>query len=257
MRIVSLNCSNTEIVAALGLGDQLVGCDDDSDWPVDIVENQPRVGRDLNIDVAAVAALKPDLVLGSLTVPGHEQVVEQVRAAGLPLYAPETITLADVHQDIREIASRAGVPDRAEPLVADLQLATTSPSREPSRRPRILVQWWPKPVIAPGKLSWVNEMIRAAGGINPLGDRDVKSEPMSDVQVAACQPDAIVLAWCGVPAAKVRIDVVTENPQFATCPAVQNNRVVRIPEAFLGRPGPRLIDGMRELRSVVVSTATA
>src|SRR5262245_32085204 len=69
VRVVSLTCSNTEIVCALGLADCLVGVDNHSDYPVEVVTRLPRVGPDLDIDVERVAALEPDLVLASLTVP--------------------------------------------------------------------------------------------------------------------------------------------------------------------------------------------
>ena len=62
MRIVSLACSNTEIVCALGCADLLVGVDDHSDHPEDVVARLPKVGPDLEIDVDRVAALEPDLV---------------------------------------------------------------------------------------------------------------------------------------------------------------------------------------------------
>ena len=88
MRIVSLACSNTEIVCALGCADLLVGVDDHSDFPTDVVGPLPKVGPDLDIDVERVAALEPDLVLATLTVPGHEKIVEQLEIAGLPYIAP-------------------------------------------------------------------------------------------------------------------------------------------------------------------------
>jgi iron complex transport system substrate-binding protein len=252
MRIVSLACSNTEIVCALGCQDWLVGVDDHSDYPVEVVNTLPHVGPDLDIDVDAVAALEPDLVLATLTVPGHERVIERLEAAGLPFIAPEPVSLADVYRDIGDIAERLGVPERGERLVADmrreieLQAELTSDAR-----PTILVQWWPKPVIAPGQRSWIDDLLRGAGARNPLGGEAVKSRPIDDAEVADIAPDVIVLSWCGVDPAKYRPDVVYRNPAFADVPAVREGRVVCIPEAFMGRPGPRLVDGSRALREVV------
>jgi iron complex transport system substrate-binding protein len=80
MRIVSHTCSNTEIVCALGCGDRLVGVDADSDHPPEAVARLPKLGRDLELDVAAVRALRPDLVLTSQTVPGHERTVAALRS---------------------------------------------------------------------------------------------------------------------------------------------------------------------------------
>ncbi len=250
MRIVSLACSNTEIVCALGCSDLLVGVDDHSDYPEDVVSRLPRLGPDLDVDVEAVAELEPDLVLATLTVPGHERVVERLEAAGLPFIAPEPVSLGDVYRDIGDIAERLGVAERGEALVKKMRDELSLDDPEP-RRPSLLVQWWPKPSIVPGRLSWATDVIRAAGGTNPLGDEDVKSRPVPDEEVARIDPDAIVISWCGVEPAKYRPDVVLNKEAWAGLGAVRAGHVFCVPEAFLGRPGPRLVDGVRALRAVV------
>ncbi len=252
MRIVSLACSNTEIVHALGCGHLLVGVDDHSDWPPDLVGPLPKVGPDLEIDVERVAALDPDLVLATLTVPGHERVVERLEAAGLPFVAPEPVSIPDIYRDIRDIGGLLGVPDRAEALIEEMRTelgdgASAEEAADPDR-PSILIQWWPKPVITPGRLSWAHEAVVRAGGRTPIGDEEVKSRPLTDEEVVALAPDAIVLSWCGVHPDKYRPDVVLGNPHFADVPAVRYGQVHCIGEPFLGRPGPRLVEGVRALR---------
>jgi len=264
MRVVSLACSNTEIVAALGCAHLLVGVDNHSDHPAEVVAGLPRVGPDLEIDVAAVAALSPDLVLCSLTVPGHETVVEGIEAAGLPhlVLAPEG--LADVPPDIRRIARALAPADpdviaRGEALARSLEAAFSPgdgsvPDSDPvfgRPRPGVLVQWWPKPVIAPGNRSWVHDLITLAGGRNVLEDEACLSRPLEDAEVAARNPDIIVVSWCGVHPDKYRPEVVRRNPAFQEVAAIRNDRVLSIPEAFLGRPGPRLLEGLAALRSAI------
>jgi iron complex transport system substrate-binding protein len=260
MRIVSLACSNTEIVHALGCGHLLVGVDDHSDWPPELVAPLPKVGPDLEIDVERVSALEPDLVLATLTVPGHEKVVERLQAAGLPFIAPEPVSIPDVYRDIEEIAARLGVADRGAALVEEMKAELgegATPREQADRdRPSILIQWWPKPVITPGRLSWAHEAVLRAGGRTPIGDEAVKSRPLTNQEVVALAPDAIVLSWCGVHPDKYRPDVVLENPDFADVPAVRNRQVHCIGEPFLGRPGPRLVEGVRALRRVVMALST-
>jgi iron complex transport system substrate-binding protein len=250
MRIVSLACSNTEIVHALGRAHLLVGVDDHSDWPEEVVGPLPRVGPDLDIDVARVAALEPDLVLATLTVPGHERVVERLDAAGLPFVAPEPTSLEDVYRDIREIGRLLDAGARAEALVAQMRAELDAPP-PPDDAPQLLVQWWPKPVITPGRRSWTTDVLHAAGARGTLEDEDVKSRPMTDEEVAERAPDAVVLSWCGVHPSKYRPAVVLRNEAWAALPFVRGGRVYSVGEPWMGRPGPRLVEGARAVRRIV------
>lgn len=252
MRVVSLACSNTEIVCALGGADLLVGVDDHSDFPEEVVARLPRVGPDLEIDVERVAALSPDLVLATLTVPGHEKVVERLEAAGLPYLAPEPVSLADVYRNVQDIAGALGIPERGAAVVEEMQ--RTILPRQPSpgtRTPTLAVEWWPNPVILPGKRSWTTDLIALAGGEGLLAQENCKSRPLTDDEVRDLAPDAFVLSWCGVDPAKYRTEVIYDNPAWQGLPALRRRRVYTIPEAHLGRPSPRLVDGYRALTKIV------
>jgi len=267
MRIVSLACSNTEIVHALGMASHLVGVDNHSDHPREVVEELPRLGPELDIDVARIAALEPDLVLASLSVPGHEKVVAALDDDGFPLLTLDPTSLSDVFADIRNVARSLDVGERGEDVVRGMEEALRHVAplsgpvsgrdhigpAEPVAPPSILIEWWPKPVIAPGRLSWVHDLMEMVGADSPLGDEEVRSRPMSDEEVADAAPDAIVISWCGVDPAKYRPDVVFRNPAWKDVPALKNGQVHCVPEAYLGRPGPRLVEGARALPRVVDS----
>ncbi len=279
MRIVSLACSNTEIVDALGCGELLVGVDSHSDHPAELLNRLPRVGPDLEIDLDRVAELEPDLVLASLTVPGHETVVEGLEMRGIPHLVLAPLSLEDVYRNVEEVARHLGVPERGRRLAEEMRAAlgtdgmgiipytmTSAPyaptggagpsagGAGPSAAgavPSVLIQWWPRPVIAPAGRSWVDPLIRRAGGRNPLSSFDQPSRRLEDREVVELDPDVIVLSWCGVDPSKYRPDVVLGNPAFLEVSAIRTGRVHCIPEAFLGRPGPRLVEGLRALRSVL------
>ena len=251
LRIVSLTCSNTEIVWALGATMLLVGVDDHSDFPAEVVGKLPRVGPDLDIDVERVQALEPDLVLASLTVPGHERVLERLSRAGLPFMATEPVSVEDVYDDVLRIGERLGLSARARVVVEELRAElSANVTPEPGARPAILVEWWPKPVIVPGRLSWVTQMLAAAGGRNPL-DEPVKSRPITDEEARALDPDAVVISWCGVRTEKYKPHVVARRPGWQGMRALENGRIYCVPEAYLGRPGPRIADGVRAFRAIV------
>ncbi|HKL53511.1 MAG TPA: cobalamin-binding protein [Wenzhouxiangellaceae bacterium] len=255
MRIVAHTCSNTEIVCALGRADWLVGVDDHSDHPADVVGRLPRIGADLDIDVEKTARLAPDLVITSLTVPGHERCLERIREAGLPYLVTQPHTLGDVAGDIRRIGRALDAESNAEKIAGRFDaLAECSPRPDPVP---VLVEWWPKPVIAPGKRSWVNEMLALAGGINPFAQIDAESTEISINQAVEAMPEAIVMSWCGVDESKYRPHLVMRRDGWQDIPAIRNGNIHAVSEAWLGRPGPRLLDGIERLRTVVESCRRA
>jgi iron complex transport system substrate-binding protein len=250
MRLVTHTCSNTEIVCALGRSDWLVGVDDHSDYPAEVVARVARIGPDLDIDVNAIAALKPDLVITSLTVPGHEHCLGRLEAAGLPCLVTQPHDLADVVEDIRRIGEALDARAAAAALIERFEHRLRAPVPEGDPVP-ILIEWWPKPVIVPGRKSWVNEMLERAGGVNPFARVDRESLEIDADQAVAARPEAIVMSWCGVAEDKYRPHIVTRREGWSDIPAIRAGRVLPISEAWLGRPGPRLIEGIDKLTEVV------
>ncbi len=250
MRVVSHTCSNTEIICALGCADLLVGVDDHSDFPADVVAGLPRIGKDLDVDPARVLALRPDLVITSLTVPGHERVVAKLAEHKIPMLVLAPSSVADVAKDVRLVGRVLGVPERGEALASAMERAL-APAPLPEDAPSVLVEWWPKPVIAACKQSWVDDLLRAAGARNALSGREAQSAPLTDEEVVALNPDAVVISWCGVPLSHYRPDVVTRRPAWQGVNAVRDGHVFPVHESFLGRPGPRLLDGLAALQAVV------
>ncbi|MEQ1440166.1 helical backbone metal receptor [Fontimonas sp. SYSU GA230001] len=250
MRVVSHTCSNTEIVCALGCADRLIAIDADSDFPPDVARRLPQLGRDLEFDVDAVARLRPDLVLTSLTVPGHERIVEALRTTGQRCLVIDPQSLDEVYASIRSIAAALGVGARGDALVDEMECAMPHHEAGPDA-PRILVEWWPKPVIGAARRSWVQDLIERAGGRNALGHVEARSATVGPADLDRVAPDAIVMSWCGVKVAKYRADVVLDREAWGDTPAVRNARVFPVSEEFLGRPGPRLVEGYRALRQIV------
>ena len=207
VRVVSHACSNTEIIAALGAGASLVAVDAHSDYPADLTQSLPKVGDDLSLDIDAIVDLDPDLVVLSDTVPGHQHNIQRAQDAGLPVLVIAPRSIADVADNIRSIADALGVSARGSQLAHQFarQLDLNSvPNNANQRKPKVLVEWWPKPVIVPGRDSWVTELIDRAGGENPGRMRRVKVAPFPMMRPIPSEPDLIVMSWCGVAEDKYR-----------------------------------------------------
>ncbi len=252
LRIVSLAPSNTEIVHVLGLTGALVGVDDWSDWPPE-VQDLPKVGPDLNVDLEKVAALKPDLVLASLSVPGMERNVEGLKARGLPHIVLDPNSLEEIWADIRLVGAHTGRERQAEAVVGALrerverirQAASVDP---PGRR--LYWEWWLRPIYTPGRTNWLTEISEIAGCSNIFADYKVANVRVDDpLEVVRRRPDHILLAWTGARAP--RPEHVYRRPGWDALEAVRKRRVQVMEEGLFNRPSPRLVDGLERLWQVL------
>lgn len=249
-RLVSLAPSNTEILCALGLGACLVGVDDDSDYPAAIT-GLPRVGRDLRIDVDRVAALAPDLVVASLSVPGMERNIDALLARGLPFMILDPRGLPAVFDSIRQVGAVTGVAVEAARLVASLEQRVAAVRTATATLPAAAIravywEWWPRPPIAPGRQSWITDMLALAGGRNIFGSADAASLVVDDAAIRVANPAVAIASYCGARklASPARL---AARPGWDRLAAVQTGQVYTVLEAPFGRPGPRLVEGLELL----------
>lgn len=218
MRLASLTASNSDILAALGAAGQVVAVDSHSDAPG--LQAAVRVGPDLDIDVGAVAELERE---------------------GLPTLVLDPVSVGDTLADIRTIAAAIGCPERGAAVADALRDELSRLIRPFSRPPRVLVEWWPRPIIAATRESWVTDLLAGLGAVNALGDRAGRSSPLTLGEVRAARPDLIVCSWCG--AKKLRPEVIEARGLGVP--------VVAVPESGLGRPGPRLVEGARQIAAAL------
>ncbi len=253
MRIVSLCPSNTELAAYLGLTDAIVGVDDFSDWPAEVNQLE-RLGPDLSIDIDKVEALKPDLILSSLSVPGMEKNVEALNQRGLSHICLNPQSLDDIVQDLRTLGNAAGIPDQAERIAKAFEAVVEQCKKASANvysSPTLYWEWWPKPVFTPGGINWLTEISRLAGGVNLFEDVDLASVQTDWSDVLTRDPDVICLAWVGVQPRKVNPEILNKRPGWLEMDAIQKGRVHVLEEALYCRPSPRLLEGLIKLGSIL------
>jgi ABC-type Fe3+-hydroxamate transport system substrate-binding protein len=251
-RLVSLAPSNAEIVGALGRAHLLVGAESSSDFPPEVAR-LPRLGPDLAVNLEALAALQPDLVLASLSVPGMERNVAGLDALGLPMLVLAPACLADIRADVRRVGAALDGSDAAEAVVAAMDAELGALRRSAGARPpvRVFLQWWHQPLFTPGAGCWSNELIEAAGGVNVFRGLPGQSAQVEPEAVVAADPQVIFLAWCGVPFDKLRPERVLRRPELAGVSAIRDGRVYPVDEALLGRPGPRVVQGAAAMAEAI------
>jgi iron complex transport system substrate-binding protein len=276
VRIVSLLPSTTEILFALGAGDDVVGVTFECDTPPEartrhvvstsampaglapheidaFVATALARGDDLyHLQADALAALDPDLVvtqdLCAVCAVDVAVVDDALSFLGCraEVLSVDPHTLDDVWESILRLGACTGTSGTAVDLVTDLRrrLRTVENAVVERHRPRVLVLEWTEPPFAPGH--WIPEMVLRAGGVPSLGVVGEKSRRVGWDEVLSSRPDVVVSAPCGYSLDEAVTLTEAVLPRLPDVPvwAVDAN-------AAWARPGPRLVDGVETLAAVL------
>lgn len=281
MRIVSLLPSATEILFALGLGEQVVGVSHECDYP-SAARTKPvvihsRIPRDTtpleidrlvrqftargesvySVDAEALKRLAPDLIvtqnLCSVCAASPEDLAAVLATFD---YRPDVLSLdpldlGDVWRDILWVGDETMRGHEAEHLLESIGARLAAVESEITQtvcRPRVAFLEWLQPVYVGGH--WVPEMIELAGGRDLFGKLRTPSFSLPIEDVITAQPEVLVVAPCGYNAEQARAEYgsVTFPREWQEMPAVRNNQIYYVDaNAYFSRPGPRLITGLEIL----------
>lgn len=283
-RIASLLPSATEIVHALGLADRLVAVSHDCDFPPSVaslpVVTKSFVPKDASsgdidkavrelrgasrplyeLDLPALEALKPDLILTQALCTVCAVSEEEVHAAAQKLPGPpevlnlEPTTLHGVFDAIRLVAQRTGVKATGQAVAKSLDERAARIAERAARRspePMVFLEWLDPPFTAG---HWNPELVRWAGGNDPFGKIGKPAETIEWSRIAAARPQLIFISCCGFGVERTLQDVplLARMPGWRDVPAVKNGRVyVADGAAYFSRPGPRLVDSLEILAHAV------
>jgi iron complex transport system substrate-binding protein len=279
MRIVSLVPHATELLFALGLGDQVVGVTHECDYP-DQAQDRPQVTRDVlapgmspgaidaavrartaagesiyELDEEIVRELEPDLIVTQALCHVCAVSVDEVRALAQTLPGPPRVialdptTYGETVGDVRTIAQATDAKDAALDLIARtarradvVRLAVRG-----APRPRVAALEWMDPVFVAGH--WTPQLIEMAGGEDVLGFAGESSREATWEEVAAAQPEVVIVMPCGYDAARALVEADDFAEQLR---ALGADQVVAVnASAYFSRPGPRLIDGLELLAHIL------
>lgn len=250
-RLISICPSNLEAIWALGCFDRVIACEDSSDFPPE-ADALERLGPDLGPNLDRIAALAPDLVVSSLSVPGMERNVTGLRALGIPQLVLAPRSLTDVQDELSRLGQILGVEAQAREVIedmrrqiAELEADAAALVRRRGAAVRVYLEWWPRPMFTPGSACYSNELIALAGGVNVFRDRPGSSLEIDTQDLLSAEPDVCFVSWCGVAADKLDIRRLIDRPGLAELPAARAGRVYPLDERFSGRPGPRMLEAAR------------
>jgi iron complex transport system substrate-binding protein len=285
-RIVSLIASATEIVAALGLEDALVGVSHECDYPPTVRQlpacSEPKIdvnGSSREIDDRVKAVLKDAMSVYRVHTDTLEQLeptliitqtqcevcavsLKDVEAAVCDLVRSQPAVVAlepnclnDVWSDIRYVAKAAGIEQAGEELVATLQRRLEEISAQTAviaSPPRIACIEWIDPLMAAG--NWVPELVELAGGSDCLGVAGEHSGYITWDDLVQADPDVIAVMPCGfdIPRTEQEMSALTARPGWSDLRAVQKGQVYLTDgNQYFNRPGPRLVESAEILAEIL------
>jgi iron complex transport system substrate-binding protein len=286
VRIVSLLPAATEIAAALGLMEQVVGVSHECDFPMD-ANKRPRVthcpvhnagltsaevdqwvrralrnnGTIYTIDEPLLRELQPDVILTQklcdVCAVGYGTVARLAETLPGPprVVNLEPTSVSDIFDDIRRVAQACGVADRANELIASLSQRVEAVRLRADRisyRPRCFLMEWVDPPFCSGH--WGPELVEIAGGHDSLGRRHRPSAQIEWREVVDARPERLVLALCGYDINRARRDyaLLRRFPDFDSLPAARGGEIYLVDaSAYFARPGPRVVDSLEILAAIL------
>ncbi len=247
-RIVSVLPSLTESVCALGACKRLVGVDRYSNWPAQ-VKSLPQVGGGLDLNIEAVIALRPDVVLAATS----SRAGERLQALGIKVLMFEPQSHADVQRVLRSLGTLLGTPDADKvwrEIDAGMQAAAQSiPASAKAARVYFEVDRTP---YAASESSFIGETLKRLGVANIVPASLGAFPKLNPEFVVRANPDVIILS-------ERHAAELAQRPGWASLPALRNRRVCELTAAqsdTVVRSGPRMAEGARIMAQCITRTAT-
>ncbi|MBK5959984.1 ABC transporter substrate-binding protein [Rhodoplanes elegans] len=248
-RIVTIFASNTEMVAALGLSDRIVGIEAYTRHPPEVLD-RPLVGGRLGFSVDAVVAQNPDLVVVTPSRQAAHQLVDPMERIGVPILVLMQRSVAEVTANIRLLGRAAGVPETGEAVATGLETRIATMSARLKNRPR------PRVIMITGRLgnglvlvarpgTYTADAVALAGGRFGLDERLTLSQ-VSPEAVLRADPDVLLFAGRAEDLAEL-----TSRTGWRDMRAVRTGRAFTVPRAEFLIPGPRTVDGIVRLAALL------
>jgi iron complex transport system substrate-binding protein len=244
-RVVSLAPNLTEIVFALGKGDQLAGDTDFCNYPPAAAQ-KPHVGGPINPNIEQIVALMPDLILATKSINRRETVGAMDRL-GLPVFVTDPHSVDGMIASVEHIGDAMHSEESAGPLVTDLRerLAELDRRLAGSVPRRVLFVVWSNPLISVGRDTFIADALRHAGARSVV-DTTVEWPRVSIEEMVHLQPEFLVFASEHTGDKRPDIETLRVRPGWRDLDAVRGGKIVVINES-INRPAPSMVDAIEQL----------
>lgn len=252
-RIISLAPSNTETLFALGLGEKVVGVTEFCDYP-EAAKAIDKIGGFNTVDIEKIVALEPDLILAANI--HQDDVIPALERLDLPVLTLDTRTLDEVLESITLVGEVTGKREEASRLVAEMRnrikaITDKTDNLPEAQRPRVFYIIWHDPLMTAGLDTRIHELIVKAGGVNIAQDLTGDYPTIGLEAVIWANPQVIVAGSGHGEGANLPFEFASTEPRLEDIDARINDRVYQINTDLIGRPGPRIVDGLEKFAELI------
>jgi len=244
-KVVTILSSETEILYAIGAGEQVVGVDEYSNYPAEATE-KPKVG-DVTTNIEAVLALEPDLVYASSTM--NTAAVEQLRALNINVYATDPKSYDEVIEKIESIGKIMNKQKEAAEVTAHMQSVKDEVTSKVKDAAKKSVYFEVSEGWTVGGGEFIDQLITLVGGANIAAEQTGWFE-VDNEQVIKQNPEVILFSSYGGETSSI-IDGLAARPGWDAIDAVKNKAIFPINDDHVSRVGPRLADALLEMSAAV------
>lgn len=254
-RIISIAPAITEILFALDLDDKVVGVTRYCDYPpkVKTMVKEGKItviGGFADPNIEKIVALKPDVVFAMHTL--QLKIVESLEKRGITVVFLDPNSIQDILDDILLVGKVTGKKVKAEKLVEEMKQHIsyiTNKTQNVKYKPRVYYEVWHDPLMSVGPGTWIDELIKLAGGTNIFSDAKTKYPKISSEVVIEKNPEIIIIkiGYMG----GVAKEEIAKRPGWNVIDAVRNNKIYEVDENILIRPGPRIVEGLETLAKII------
>ena len=251
-RIVSLNGDITEVIFALGLGDNLAAVDTSATYPAEALA-LPKIGYQRGLSAEGILSMEPSVVIGN-TLAGPPEVIEQIRATGTAVVILDpAVTLAGAAAKIRNVAQALGVSDVGEEIASGLEAeieAVKALAAEAEDKPTAVFLYLRglDSLFLAGQYDLSHELFEASGAIGGGGVLGVRERfiPLTAESLAAADPDCIVVFTSGLQSVGGQ-EGLLQIPGVAQTNAAEEGCILDFDGQYIAGGGPRTGMALQEL----------
>ena len=255
-RIVALSAADCEVLYAVGAGDMLAGRGEYCDYPAEVMA-VPSVQSGYETNIEQIIALKPQVLLMSTMAQTEEQVA-QLEAAGIAVVVSDAQDIEGVYQSIGIIGTLSGHEEEAQAVIKGMQDSLAELKEKAKGDGSETVYFEVSPLEyglwTAGKGTFMNEVAGMLGLKNAFDDVEGWGE-ISEEQVIERDPDYIVTITMYFGEGQLPEEEIAARPGWDVITAVKNNKILRMQDNELSRPGPRIADGAKMLFGLVYGDA--